>query len=69
MAKKAELLAEAKKLKLDVSAKSTIKELEAAIAGADTKKEAPKEEVKEEKETDAANAIPVRDRLGLSRDR
>lgn len=34
MAKKAELLAEAKKLKLEVSEKNTIAEIEAAIAGA-----------------------------------
>lgn len=34
MAKKAELLAEAKKLKLEVSEKNTITEIEAAIAGA-----------------------------------
>ncbi len=45
MAKKAELLAEAKKLKLDVSEKNTIAEIEAAIAGADVQKEkAPKKE-------------------------
>lgn len=58
MAKKADLLAEAKKLKLDVSEKNTIAEIEAAIAGASTPEvavsegvvvdEAP-EEVAEEK--------------------
>ena len=37
MAKKAELLEQAKKLKLDVSAQSTVAELEAAIAAADLK--------------------------------
>lgn len=45
MAKKAELLEEAKKLKLDVSEKNTIAEIEAAIAGAEVPKEAaPKKE-------------------------
>lgn len=39
MAKKAELLEEAKKLKLDVSEKNTIAEIEAAIKSADTKSE------------------------------
>lgn len=45
MAKKAELLEEAKKLNLEVTEKNTIAEIEAAIAGAD----APKVEVVEEK--------------------
>jgi large subunit ribosomal protein L1 len=47
MAKKADLLAEAAKLKLDVTEKNTIAEIEAAIAGAapaDEATEAPKEE-------------------------
>ncbi len=45
MAKKAELLEQAKKLKLEVTTKSTIAELEAAIAAADApKEEAPKKE-------------------------
>ena len=43
MAKKAELLAEAEKLNLDVTEKNTIAEIEAAIAGA-SKEEAPKAE-------------------------
>lgn len=38
MAKKAELLEESKKLKLEVTAKNTIAEIEAAIKGADTSK-------------------------------
>lgn len=42
MAKKAELLEQATKLKLEVSAKNTIAEIEAAIAGADTKPAEPK---------------------------
>jgi large subunit ribosomal protein L1 len=51
MAKKAELLVEAAKLKLDVTEKNTIAEIEAAIAGAVTAEtiaevEAPKEEKK-----------------------
>lgn len=45
MAKKADLLAEAQKLKLDVTEKNTIAEIEAAIAGA-SKEEAPAEEPK-----------------------
>lgn len=40
MAKKAELLEQAQKLKLDVTAKNTIAEIEAAIAGADSPAEA-----------------------------
>ncbi len=45
MAKKAELLEEAKKLKLDVSEKNTIAEIESAIAGAGTlSEEKPKKE-------------------------
>ena len=47
MAKKAELLEQAKGLKLDVTEKNTIAEIEAAIAGAS--KEAVVEEVAEEK--------------------
>jgi ribosomal protein L1 len=47
MAKKLELLQEAKKLKLDVSAKNTIAEIEAAIANADAPKAEKKEEVEE----------------------
>lgn len=43
MAKKAELLEEAKKLNLEVTDKNTIAEIEAAIAAADTPKEAPAE--------------------------
>lgn len=54
MAKKADLLEEAKKLGLDVTEKNTVAEIEAAISGAaDTSQEAadeaPAEEVKEEK--------------------
>lgn len=45
MAKKADLLEEAKKLNLEVTEKNTIAEIEAAIAGAD----APKEEEKSDK--------------------
>ena len=48
MAKKAELLEKAAELKLEVSEKNTIAEIEAAIAGADVKTEAPKAEVAEE---------------------
>ncbi len=43
MAKKAELLEQAKKLKLDVSEKSTIKEIEAALSAADVPQEQPAE--------------------------
>lgn len=43
MAKKAELLEQAHKLKLDVTAKNTIAEIEAALAAADAPKEAPAE--------------------------
>lgn len=47
MAKKAELLEQAQALKLDVTEKNTIAEIEAAIASADTAEaEAPVEEVK-----------------------
>ena len=51
MAKKADLLAEAKELKLDVTEKNTIAEIEAAIAGAEksdapVEAEAPQEEKK-----------------------
>lgn len=48
MAKKAELLEEAKKLNLEVTDKNTIAEIEAAIAGAAK----PAEEVKEEAKSD-----------------
>ena len=48
MAKKAELLEEAKKLNLEVTDKNTIAEIEAAIAGVAK----PAEEVKEEAKTD-----------------
>lgn len=48
MAKKAELLEEAKKLNLEVTEKNTIAEIEAAIAGAAK----PAEEVTEEAQTD-----------------
>jgi large subunit ribosomal protein L1 len=47
MAKKAELLAQAKKLKLEVTEKNTIAEIEAAIAAADTPVVEAKAEVKE----------------------
>ena len=39
MAKKADLLAEAKELKLEVTEKNTIAEIEAAIAAAEEKKD------------------------------
>lgn len=48
MAKKAELLEEAKELNLEVTEKNTIAEIEAAIAGADKPAEEAKEEVKTE---------------------
>jgi large subunit ribosomal protein L1 len=48
MAKKAELLEEAKKLNLEVTEKNTIAEIEAAIAGADAPKVEAKEEVSKE---------------------
>jgi len=52
MAKKAELLEEAKKLGLEITEKNTIAEIEAAIARADTPKvEAKAEETTEEKQT------------------
>jgi len=52
MAKKAELLEEAKKLGLEVTEKNTIAEIEAAITSADTPKvEAKAEETTEEKQT------------------
>ena len=51
MAKKAELLEKAAELKLDVSDKNTIAEIEAAIAGADT----PAEALAEETQTDATD--------------
>ena len=55
MAKKADLLAEAAKLNLEVSEKNTIAEIEAAIAGAapaeTTEVEAPAEEAQEEAHT------------------
>ncbi|HEX7483517.1 MAG TPA: 50S ribosomal protein L1, partial [Candidatus Saccharimonadales bacterium] len=51
MAKKADLLAEAAKLKLDVTEKNTIAEIEAAIAGA-----APAEEVAEAPKEETATA-------------
>lgn len=51
MAKKAELLEKAAELKLEVSAKNTIAEIEAAIAGADTATKAP---VAEEVTTEVA---------------
>jgi large subunit ribosomal protein L1 len=53
MAKKAELLEEAKKLKLEVTDKNTIAEIEAAIKGADTPKvEAKTVEAEEEAVSD-----------------
>ncbi len=54
MAKKADLLEQAAKLKLDVSAKNTIAEIEAAIASADSPKES-----KAEKEVVAEREAPV----------
>ncbi len=51
MAKKAELLEQAAKLKLDVSAKNTIAEIETAINTADAPKVEKTEEVKAEKTT------------------
>lgn len=53
MAKKAELLAEAKKLKLEVTEKNTISEIEEAISSAPT---AVDEEVSVEKDTKVAKA-------------
>ena len=49
MTKKLELLEEAKKLKLEVTSKNTIAEIEAAIKGADAPKKAVKAEATEEK--------------------
>lgn len=54
MAKKAELLAEAKKLKLEVSDRNTIAEIEKAIKSAQAEK--PKKEVKEEPKVEVAKA-------------
>lgn len=51
MAKKAELLAEAKKLKLEVTEKNTISEIEAALAAAPKKEDAQKEVQTEKVET------------------
>ncbi|MBC7746684.1 50S ribosomal protein L1 [Pedobacter sp.] len=51
MSKKLELLEEAKKLKLEVTAKNTIAEIEAAIAGADAPKKATKTDAAAEVET------------------
>lgn len=51
MAKKAELVEKAKKMKLDVSPKSTIKELEAAIAAADVTIEENEPEVQDNSNT------------------
>lgn len=53
MAKKAELLEEAKKLGLEVTEKNTIAEIETAIAGAD----APKEEVTAEVAEEAVEVV------------
>ena len=62
MAKKADLLAEAKKLKLEVTEKNTIAEIEAAIKGVETTSEntgiAP-EEVVEAVSQDKKAAKPV----------
>lgn len=62
MAKKADLLEEAKKLKLDVTEKNTIAEIEAAIAGAEKapeKKEEKKEEASEDKDVVAKREAVV----------
>lgn len=57
MAKKAELLAEAKKLKLEVTEKNTIKEIEAALAEAKTAEtDAPVTDESVEKEPTVAKA-------------
>lgn len=59
MAKKADLLAEAAKLNLEVTEKNTIAEIEAAIAGASTAKEAPAAEVEADTETVEAEEARV----------
>lgn len=57
MAKKAELIAEAAKLKLEVSPKATIADLEAAIAGAKPeKREKVEKEIIAERKSDVAKA-------------
>ena len=55
MAKKADLLEQAKKLKLEVSGKNTIAEIEAALKSAEDKKNDDKEVVAERK-SDVAKA-------------
>ena len=60
MAKKAELLEEAKKLKLEVTEKNTIAEIEAAIKGAEAPKaEAKKAEAKEVEAPSEADDKPA----------
>lgn len=57
MAKKADLLEQAKKLKLEVSEKNTIAEIEAAIAGAEKKTEGTSDkEVVAERKSDVAKS-------------
>ena len=57
MAKKADLLAEAKKLNLDVSEKNTIAEIEATLAKSQSSKEEPKDnEVVAERKAETAKA-------------
>lgn len=56
MAKKADLLAEAKKLKLEVSEKNTIAEIEAAIAESSKKTESKDEDVVAERKAETAKA-------------
>nr|AIA11822.1 ribosomal protein L1 [uncultured bacterium] len=56
MAKKAELLEEAKKLNLEVTEKNTIAEIEAAIAGAEKPAEEAKEETPKAEEKTTAKA-------------
>jgi ribosomal protein L1 len=56
MAKKLELLEQAKKLKLDVTSKNTIAEIEAAIASAKPKEDAPVVDSESEEKEGAAKA-------------
>lgn len=56
MAKKAELLEQAKELKLEVTEKNTIAEIEAAIAGADAPKKEAEKDIVAEREAPVAKA-------------
>ena len=56
MVKKAELLEQAKELKLEVTEKNTIAEIEAAIAGADAPKKEAEKDIVAEREAPVAKA-------------